>query len=97
MIWILFEKTLRSIIRTASSVDEFTIDTESINVRGEGNVPALVQLQIILPNRPSVIMIIEMHHLSCENRAKFLLIKELFQIVFLPEKKQVTFSDQKMN
>jgi hypothetical protein len=36
------EKTLRSIIQTASSADEFTIDTESVIVRGEGNIPALI-------------------------------------------------------
>ena len=46
------EETLKSMIRTAASTSEFAIDTESVNIRGQGNIPALIQILMISDNRP---------------------------------------------
>ena len=76
------EKILNSLIQTATSTTEITIDTESINIPGIDNVPALIQVQMIIQHHPSIILIIETHHLPRENDHTFSLIKELIGIIF---------------
>ena len=85
------EETLESLIRTASSSNEFTIDTESVNIPGKGNEPALIQLLMIRYNHPSSVVIIEPHHLPHEHHPHFELIKQLFQVVLSPEKTSFIF------
>ena len=88
------EKILNSLIQTAISTTEITIDTESINIPGIDNVPALIQVQMIIQHHRSIVLIIEMHHLPREHDRTFLLIKELIQIIFSPEKTIYIFGEE---
>ena len=86
------EETLKSMIRTAASTNEFAIDTESVNIPGQGNIPALIQLLMILDNNPSLILVVELHHLPQEHHFQFELIKELFHVVLSSEKTSYIFA-----
>jgi hypothetical protein len=80
------EPTLHQLIQAATSSSEFTIDTESMNVRFEKNKPVLIQIQIILPYNLSLIILVECYHLPDDNTNYFKLIKHLFEIFFSPGK-----------
>ena len=88
------EETLKSITRTTRSTNEFTLDTESVNIPGQGNVPALIQLLMILDHRPSLTLIVEMHYLPREHQLRFELIKELFQVILSSEKTSYIFESK---
>jgi hypothetical protein len=65
------EPTLHQLIQAATSSSEFTIDTESMNVRFEKNKPVLIQIQIILPYNLSLVIFVEMYHLPDDNKNNF--------------------------
>jgi hypothetical protein len=80
------EPTLHQLTQAATSSSEFTIDTESMNVRWEKNKPVLIQIQIILPYNLSLVTLVEIYHLPDNNTNHFKLIKHLFEIFFSPGK-----------
>ncbi|CAF3266164.1 unnamed protein product [Rotaria sp. Silwood2] len=80
------EPVFDQIIKAATTSNEFTIDTESVNVYKSRNEPALIQVQIILPHDYSIAVLIETHHLPSDDDVTFLLFKKLFQILFSPDK-----------
>jgi len=63
----------------------FTLDTESVSRKFQSNLPALIQLQLC--SEPSSIIIIEVQHLPKQNEKEFQLIKNLFNSLFIKEKK----------
>ena len=80
------EPVLNQLIQAASSVSEFIIDTESINIYKKHNKPVLMQIQIILPYNLSLVMLVEMCHLPHINTSQFALIKQLFNNIFTSNK-----------
>ncbi|CAF1539767.1 unnamed protein product [Rotaria sordida] len=80
------EPILQQIIKAITTSTEFTIDIEPINVYKLRNELALIQVQVILPHDYSLALIIEVCHLSSVNHVNFTLMKELFRIVFSPDK-----------
>ena len=88
------ETTLKLLIQTASASDEFTIDTESINIPGKQNEPALIQLLMIHPYHASSVVIIECHHLIHKHHPHFKLIEKLFQVVLSSKKTNYIFGSK---
>ena len=80
------ERCLRQLLQSVTLSSEFTIDTESINIYKKENKPALMQLQIFLPHNSSFVLLIEVYHLPNENDIRFILIQELFRIIFSSDK-----------
>ncbi|CAF1630889.1 unnamed protein product, partial [Didymodactylos carnosus] len=60
------------------------MDTESVEMHGQQNQPALIQIQMI--KRPSVILLFEVLHLPSPQSHKFQLIKELIATIFSSHK-----------
>jgi hypothetical protein len=79
------ELTLLHLIEAVASTKIFSLDTESVVVRGEQNKPTLIQLQIIFPNLFSYILFIEVWHLPRIHEQTFQLMKYLFYVLFNPE------------
>lgn len=77
--------TLNQLTQTVTTANRFTLDTESVNIRYTGNKPSLIQLQALLSNRFSVIMIIEVCHLPLPLEPTFELIQNIFRIIFHPK------------
>ncbi len=67
--------------------NEFNLDTESINIYKQGDKPALIQLQILLSYYSSLALVIETCHLPQENQTCFILLQDLFRIIFAEDKK----------
>ena len=67
------------LINHVQQCTQFTIDTESENSNGQ---LALIQIQTIPPQLPSLIILIELAHLPSTNRTKYVKIKEFLQLVF---------------
>ena len=79
-------QTLREIIAVAETSSIFTLDTESVNVFQQPNRPALIQIQILLPDEPSLVLILEANHLPPEPSETFRQIRQLCRIVLDPRK-----------
>ncbi len=80
------EKTLKSIIKSAQSSTEITLDTESVNIFRQRNMPAIIQFQLIFSYHSSMVVLVEMQHLHREINPCFNLIQELFNIILSEEK-----------
>ena len=80
-------QTLQEIIAVAETSSIFTLDTESVNVFQQPNRPALIQIQILLPDEPSLVLILEANHLPPEPSETFRQIRQLCRIVLDPRKK----------
>ena len=80
------ESTLVYLIGTIKSTSTFTLDTESVGMTGEKNRPTLSQVEMVMMDRPSFIMLVEMYHLPSRTDRKFVLIEQLFSELFQPEK-----------
>ena len=46
-----------------------------------------MQLQMLLPHNSSFVLLVEVYHLPNGNDIRFILIQELFRIIFLPTNK----------
>jgi hypothetical protein len=87
------ENTLRELIHAAEVSTIFTLDTESIGIYQQPNQPALIQLQILLPDLPipTPVLLVEVCHLPPPRTPTFDLIRELFQVVLHPAKEIYTW------
>ena len=80
------ENTLFDLIRSAEIVPIFLLDTESTPIPYRPNEPALIQLQIVPPEKTPTIVLVEVNHLPPVDSASFGLIQEFFTIALNPEK-----------
>lgn len=80
------EDTLIHLIETINNSRTFTLDTESVGIHNKPNKPALIQLQVALSNSSSYIIFVEVCHLPTATTTTFLLIRQLFEALFKPEK-----------
>ncbi|CAF1177822.1 unnamed protein product [Rotaria sordida] len=76
------EETLIQLIKIIKSSTVFIIDTESVGVYKKPNKPALIQVQIVTRELNSYILLIEVHHLPRSHVPTFLLIQQLFELLF---------------
>ena len=76
------EETLFHLIEATNNSNLFTLDTESICVYKQPNKPALIQLQIMLSNLFSYVILIEVCHLPRTYEPTFQLIQQLFNYLF---------------
>jgi hypothetical protein len=60
--------------RATTTSNKFILDTESVIIPYQPNKPVLIQIQILLPYRSSIILIFEMCHLPHEHENKFSLL-----------------------
>ena len=88
------EKTLNLLIQTASLTNEFAIDTESINIPGKRNEPALIQLLMMHDDQPSSVVVIEPHHLHHKYHPHVELTQKLFELVLSSEKTSYIFGSK---
>ena len=79
-------RALQQLIEMAEACSEILIDTESINVPHQRNEPALIQVQLVLTDQPSMIILSELFHLPPQDHLHFQMIKRLFGIIFNPMK-----------
>ena len=80
------ENTLLDLIRSAEIAPIFLLDTESTPIPYRPNEPALIQLQIVPPEKTPTIVLVEVNHLPPVDSASFGLIQEFFTIALNPEK-----------
>ncbi|CAF1914360.1 unnamed protein product [Rotaria magnacalcarata] len=78
--------TLIHLIDQIKSTSVFTLDTESILIPYRPNAPALIQVQIILSESFSSVVLIEMCHLPRAHEHTFTLVKQFFQTLFNTDK-----------
>ncbi|CAF3802110.1 unnamed protein product [Rotaria sordida] len=76
------EETLIQLIRIINSSTLFIIDTESVGVYKKPNKPALIQVQIVTRELNSYILLIEVHYLPRSHVSTFILIQQLFELLF---------------
>ena len=76
------EQTLSQLIEATNNSKLFIFDTESISLYKQPNKPALIQLQIILFNLFSYIVLIEVYYLPRASEPTFQLIQQLFNYSF---------------
>ena len=80
------EETIIHLMETIKMSNKFIVDTESTCVLHRPNVPALIQLQVLIPHSISYVLLIEVRHLPRATTTTFTLIKELFNLLLNPEK-----------
>lgn len=73
--------TLNRLIDLVTGSSWFTLDTESINVLHQPNVPCLIQLQILQSEEISTILIFEFRHFPRRDQQRFQLIQQLFDVL----------------
>ncbi|CAF4209174.1 unnamed protein product, partial [Rotaria sordida] len=79
----LTRSVLNDLIDYALHIKNYTIDTEDqLNKPPKPSDPALVQIQFIYENDPSIILLIEVFHLPPENSFTCNKIKKLCKIIF---------------
>ncbi|CAF4307240.1 unnamed protein product [Rotaria sp. Silwood2] len=76
------EQTLFHLIDKIDLSNLFTLDTESICIHKRPNKPALIQLQIILSNTFSYVILIEVRQLPRIHQPTFPLIQQIFSKLF---------------
>ncbi|CAF1177876.1 unnamed protein product [Rotaria sordida] len=76
------EETLIQLINIINSSTLFIIDTESVGVYKKPNKPALIQVQIVTRELNSYILLIEVHYLPRSHVSTFILIQQLFELLF---------------
>ncbi|CAF4592207.1 unnamed protein product, partial [Rotaria sp. Silwood2] len=77
---------LNDLIDYAFHIKNYTIDTEDqLNKPPKPSDPALIQIQFIHENDPSIILLIEAFYLPPENSFTFNKIKQLCKIIFSPD------------
>ncbi|CAF1676824.1 unnamed protein product, partial [Rotaria magnacalcarata] len=76
------DSRLIHLIDQIKSTTVFTHDTESILIPYQPNAPALIQVQIILSESFSSVVLIEMCHLPRAYEHTFTLVKQFFQTLF---------------
>ena len=75
--------TLDDLIEYAKLTQEYSIDTESQSrPPPQRPDPALLQIEFVHPDYPSIIVLIEMLHLPEQASISFMKIKELCQVIF---------------
>ncbi|CAF4370521.1 unnamed protein product, partial [Rotaria magnacalcarata] len=72
------DSTLIHLIDQIKSTTVFTLDTESIIIPYQPNAAALIQVQIILSESFSYVVLIEMCHLPRAYEHTFTLVKQFF-------------------
>ncbi|CAF1090078.1 unnamed protein product, partial [Didymodactylos carnosus] len=85
--------TLNELISIAKQTTSYVLDTESITQEGKRNQPALIQLQFLRLDQPSIILLVEVCHLPIAGSRKFSLIQELFTIILAADKAIHTWGD----
>lgn len=75
-------QTLQHLINITSISKFLILDTESVTIYQQPNEPALIQVQMVIPNSPSYIVFIEVHHLPNTNSSSFFLVQEFFTSLF---------------
>lgn len=76
-------ETLDDLIEYARLTNEFSIDTEGQSRRPpQPSDPALIQIELIQLNYPSLIVLIETLHLPPQHSKRFGRIRELCQVIF---------------
>jgi hypothetical protein len=78
--------TLNHTINLIENTTWFTLDTELTNVLHQGNIPSLIQIQLLQSDNISTMIIVETHHIPRENHHHFRLIKQLFDVLLQPTK-----------
>ena len=76
------EQTLSQLIEVTNNSKLFIFDTESISLYKQRNKPALIQLQIILFNLFSYVVLMEVYYLPLTHEPTFQLIQQLFNYSF---------------
>ncbi|CAF4095163.1 unnamed protein product, partial [Rotaria sordida] len=73
---------LDDLIDYAKVVQHYTIDTEDQLVPKRPSIPALIQVEYVYEDNPSILLLIECMHLPERNEPTFIKIKQLFKIIF---------------
>ena len=73
---------LDDLIDYAKVVKKYTIDTEDQPVPSSSSKPALLQIEYVYENNPSILLIIEMMHLPKQSEPTFIKIKQLLKTIF---------------
>ncbi|CAF1464395.1 unnamed protein product [Rotaria sordida] len=73
---------LDDLIDYAKAVKHYTIDTEDQLVPKRPSIPALIQIEYVYDNNPSILLIIECMYLPEQNEPTFTKIKQLCKIIF---------------
>ena len=73
---------LDDLIDYAKVVKHYTIDTESQTLPRRPSIPALLQIEYVYENNPSILLLIECTHLPERNEPTFKKIKQLLNIIF---------------
>ena len=87
------ESTLIQLTERIQLSSTFTLDTESVEVARSNNRPVLIQIEIMMMNQRSSIILVEMCHLPPRTSSKFERIKELFHELFQPNKTLYIWGD----
>ena len=78
--------TLNRLIDRVTDSSQFILDTESVNIPYQPNIPCLIQLQILQSEESSIILIFEFGHFPRRDQHQFQLIQKLFDILLKPTK-----------
>ncbi|CAF4232130.1 unnamed protein product [Rotaria sordida] len=73
---------LDDLIDYAKVVQHYTIDTEDQLVPKRPSIPALIQVEYVYEDNPSILLLIECMHLPERNEPTFIKIKQLCKIIF---------------
>ncbi|CAF4983685.1 unnamed protein product, partial [Rotaria sp. Silwood1] len=73
---------LDDLIDYAKEVKHYTIDTEDQLVPKRPSIPALIQIEYVYNNNPSILLLIECMYLPEQNEPTFIKIKQLCKIIF---------------
>ncbi|CAF2664242.1 unnamed protein product [Rotaria sp. Silwood2] len=74
---------LDNLIGYAKEVTNYTIDTEDqFQPSPQSSKQALLQIEYVYENNPSILLIIEVMHLPKRNEPTFIKIKQLLKIIF---------------
>ena len=73
---------LDDLIDYAKVVQRYTIDTEDQLLPKRPSIPALIQLEYVYEDNPSILLLIECMHLPEQNEPTFMKIKHLCKIIF---------------
>lgn len=76
---------LDDLIDYAKVVKHYTIDTEAQSVPKRPSIPALIQIEYVYEDNPSILLLIECMHLPETNEPTFIKIKQLCKIIFSVE------------
>jgi uncharacterized protein YqgQ len=86
---------LDDLIDYAKMVKNYTIDTEDQLIPRKPSIPALIQIEYVYEDNPSILLLIECMHLPEQHEPIFIKIKQLFKIIFAMEHTIYAWGDVK--